>query len=151
MKAFRKAMVACLCYCLIAVLFGSPTAFGAERMAVKSNVANIRSGPGTQHERLWQVERYYPLTIIEKKGEWYRIQDFEGDKGWIHNSLLDKTPSVIIRVNRCNVRTGPGTQFDIAFTADKGIPFKVLEKKGRWYQVQHADGDRGWILNTLLW
>jgi len=131
-------------------LLSSP-AFAAERMAVKANIANIRSGPGTEYEQLWQIEKYHPLLIIGKKGNWYQFQDFEGDQGWVHSSLLDKTETVIVKVDRCNVRTGPGTQYDIAFTAGKGIPFKVIRKKGRWYEVQHADGDRGWIFNALLW
>lgn len=134
---------------LVCLLAG--VAFAAERMAVKSNTANIRSGPGSQYEQLWQIEKYHPVIIIEKKGDWYHFRDFEGDEGWIHNSLLDKTETVIVKVSRCNVRTGPGTEYDIAFNVDKGIPFKVLQKKGRWYEVQHADGDRGWILNTLVW
>jgi SH3-like domain-containing protein len=37
------------------------------------------------------------------------------------------------------------------FDADKGTPFKVLEKKDRWIKVQHADGDTGWIFSSLVW
>jgi SH3-like domain-containing protein len=128
-----------------------PVAWGAERMAVKSDTANIRSGPGMEYEQLWQIEKYHPLMIIQKKGDWYQFQDFEGDKGWIHRSLLDTTETVIVSVNSCNVRSGPGTQFDIVFTVGKGIPFKVIQKKGQWFEVQHADGDRGWIFKALLW
>lgn len=135
----------------VAVCFWAATAFAGERMAVKDDSANIRSGPGTQYEQLWQVEKYHPVIIIEQKGDWCFFQDFEGDKGWIHRSLLDKTETVIVKANQCNVRTGPGTKNNIAFTVDKGIPFKVLQKKGQWYQIQHADGDRGWIINTLVW
>jgi len=127
------------------------TAAAAERMAVKSDVANIRSGPGVEHEILWQIEKYHPLLILEAKGEWYRFKDFEGDEGWIHQPLVDKTEAVIVKVNRANIRTGPGTQYDIAFSADKGIPFKVLQKKDRWIQVQHADGDGGWVFAPLVW
>lgn len=126
-------------------------ACAAERMAVKADIANIRSGPGTDYDQLWQVEKYHPFLVLDKKGAWYSVQDFEGDRGWIHRSLLDKTETVIVKVDRCNVRTGPGTQFDVAFRVTKGIPFKVLQKKGRWYELQHADGDRGWIFNALLW
>jgi SH3-like domain-containing protein len=64
---------------------------------------------------------------------------------------VNKTPTVIVKVKRANIRTGPGTQYDMAFDADKGTPFKVLEKKGRWTKIQHADGDLGWIFNSLIW
>ena len=126
-------------------------AVAAERMAAKGDIANIRSGPGTKHELLWQIEKYHPVLVVEKRGVWYRFKDFEGDEGWIHASLLDKTSTVIVRVRRCNVRSGPSTDTEIAFTVDRGIPFKVLQKKGRWFEVEHADGDKGWIFETLVW
>jgi SH3-like domain-containing protein len=135
-----------VCFALAAGQAGA-----AERMAVKEDIANIRSGPGANYELLWQIEKYHPVLIVEKKGDWYRFKDFEGDEGWIHASLLDKTPTVIVRVRRCNVRSGPSTDQEIAFTVDRGIPFKVLQKKDRWLEVEHADGDKGWLFETLVW
>jgi SH3-like domain-containing protein len=133
-------------------LGGFPTGTpAAERMAVKADTANIRSGPGVTYDLLWQIEKYHPLLVVEQKGPWYRFTDFEGDEGWIHETLVDKTRAVIVKVRKCNVRSGPGTQYDVAFTASKGIPFKVLKTEGRWLQVQHADGDEGWIFNSLVW
>ncbi len=123
----------------------------SERWSVKANLANVRANPNTKADTLWQLERYHPLLVLEKKGAWYRFSDFEGDQGWIHSSLLDKTATVIIKVRRANIRSGPGTKHNLLFDADKGTPFKVLQKKGSWMQVQHADGDSGWIFKTLVW
>ena len=53
--------------------------------------------------------------------------------------------------DRCNIRSGPGNDFKIVFVAEKGIPFKVVKRKGNWIQVQHADGDKGWIYKSLVW
>ena len=126
-------------------------AAASDRMAVKVDTANIRAQPDQQSDTLWQVEKYYPLLILEKKESWYRFKDFEGDVGWIHGSLVDDTPTVIVKVERANIRADAGTQYDLVFDAQKGTPFKVLEKKGRWLKVQHADGDVGWIFNALVW
>ena len=133
------------------LLLTSGVATAGERMAVSGEVANVRARPDTNADVLWQVEKYYPLVVIEEKGAWYRFKDFEGDMGWIHDSLVDKTPTVIVKVNRANVRNGPGTQFDLIFDANRGTPFKVLQEKGRWLQIEHADGDRGWIFKSLTW
>jgi len=88
---------------------------------------------------------------VEVAGKWCRFRDFEKDEGWIFKALLDKTPTVITFKKKCNVRSGPGTQFKIAFTVAKGIPFKVLKRKDEWIQIQHADGDQGWIFKALVW
>jgi SH3-like domain-containing protein len=136
---------------LAAILFFVGGAAASNRMAVKADTANIRAKPDLQSDTLWQVEKYYPLLILEKKESWYRFKDFEGDVGWIHDSLVDDTPTVIVKVDRANLRADAGTQYDLVFDAQKGTPFKVLEKKGRWIKVQHADGDVGWIFNALVW
>ena len=123
----------------------------AERLSVKANIANIRSGPNTSDVVIWQVEKYHPLKVIKKQGSWYFFEDFEGDRGWIHKDLLADIKAVIVKKDKCNVRSGPGTANAIRFTVDKGVPFKVLGKKGDWLQVIHADGDQGWIHRSLVW
>lgn len=123
----------------------------AERMAIVSDIANIRSGPGTEHDILWQVYKNYPIEVIEKQGGWYRFRDFENDIGWIHSSLVEKVATVITKAPKCNVRSGPGTNHDIAFTVVDGISFRLLERKGDWLHVRHADGDSGWIYRSLVW
>ena len=133
---------------LIMLLAGTAS---AERLAVSAPVANIRSGPGTSHNVLWKVEKYFPIRIIEKSGEWYHFEDFEGDKGWVHKSLVRKISAVITKNDACNIRSGPGTSNKIIFTVEKGIPFKVLKRKNSWIHIEHADGDKGWIHKSLVW
>ena len=123
-------------FLLIMLLAGTAN---AERLAVSAPVANIRSGPGTSHNVLWKVEKYFPLRVIEKSGEWY------------HQSLVRKISAVVTKNDACNIRSGPGTKNKIIFTVEKGIPFKVLKRKGSWIHIEHADGDKGWIHKSLIW
>ena len=123
----------------------------AERLTATSSIVNIRSGPGTKYDILWKVGKYHPILVLKKSGNWYRFRDFEGDKGWIHKSLVRKIPSVITNKENCNVRSGPGTKYKILFATEKGVPFKTLKRKGNWIHVQHADGDKGWIHKSLVW
>jgi SH3-like domain-containing protein len=133
----------------LGVLVANPAM--AERLAIKSDIANIRSGPGTDTEVLWQVEKYYPLEVVHKQGDWYLFKDFEGDEGWIHKSLVAPLDTVVVKGDNCNVRSGPGTDNEIRFVAERGIPFKVLKRQGDWVEIQHADGDTGWIHKNLTW
>ena len=123
----------------------------AERLAIRAPVANIRSGPGTNHNVLWKVEQYFPILVIQKSGEWYRFQDFEGDKGWVHKSLVGQIQAVITRTESSNIRSGPGTNHAVLFSVEKGIPFKVLKRTDSWIHILHADGDKGWIHKSLVW
>lgn len=123
----------------------------AEYLTVQVPSANVRSGPGPTADLLWRVEKYHPLDIVEKKGDWYRFRDFEGDEGWIHKDLVSNAPAVIIKKDKTNIRSGPDMKADIVFTVEKGIPFKVVSRKGPWIEVEHADGDKGWINAPMVW
>ena len=123
----------------------------AERLAVSASVANVRSGPGTQHGIIWKIEKYHPVFIINKSDPWYQFKDFEGDQGWVHKSLVGKIKTVITKGDVSNIRSGPGTKYKVLFKVEKGIPFKVLKRQDHWIQIQHADGDEGWIHASLVW
>ena len=124
----------------------------AQRMAVSASTANVRAGPGTKHDVIWQIERHHPVQIKEKRGNWYHFVDFQGDRGWIHRSLLNQTRTVITRKTKCNIRSRPVVKKNnVAFQVSEGIPFRVIKRKGNWIHVEHADGDRGWIHKSLVW
>jgi SH3-like domain-containing protein len=123
----------------------------AEYLTVQVPSANVRSGPAPTADLLWRVEKYHPLDIIEKKGDWYRFRDYEGDEGWIHKSLLGNDSGVIIKKDKTNIRSRPDAKSDVVFTVEKGVPFKVVSRKGQWLEVEHADGDRGWINAAVVW
>ncbi len=137
---------------VMAVLLIMPgLTFAQQRLSVTASIANMRSGPGTKYDVLWQVEQYHPVKIVKKKGNWYKIKDFENDVAWIHESLLGKVKGVITNKAKCNVRAGATKTSKILFTVEKGVPFKVVSKKGNWLKIEHADGDVGWIYKTLVW
>jgi len=69
----------------------------------------------------------------------------------IHKSLVKDIPALITVKEKCNVRSGPGTNHPVVFSVGSGIPFKILGKKGNWIRIKHADGDTGWIHNSLIW
>jgi len=136
---------------ILVLLLAASALAGPQRLAVKVSAANVRSGPGDQYETIWQVGMYHPLQITEKKVEWLHFIDSDKDEGWIHQSLVANIPSVVTISENCKIRSGPGPRQTVTFTAEKGVPFKVLEKKKDWIHVEHVDGDKGWIHQSLVW
>ena len=123
-----------------------------ERLSVTSDIANMRSGPGTKSDILWKAEKYYPVIVVEKEGNWYLVRDYEHNPaGWVHKSLLGKVACVAVKKAKCNVRSKPSTKGAIVFVAEKGVPLKVLDRRKDWVKVKHADGDVGWIHKKLVW
>ncbi len=133
------------------VLFFCTLPVFAQRIAVTSEVANIRTGPGTKYQILWKAEKYFPIKVKKKTGNWILFNDFEGDQGWIHKSMTGKITAVITKSKQCNIRSGPGNKYKVIIQIGKGIPFKVLGKKGPWLHLIHADKEEGWMHKSLVW
>lgn len=136
---------------LAAGLFGAPSSAFAERLAISVDVANVRSGPGTDHQVLWRMERYTPIRAVSTHGDWIFFEDFERTNGWMHTDLVDDTPTVITKNDICNIRSSPGTDQEVLFQAEKGVPFRVTGRSGAWIEIEHADGDTGWIHENMVW
>ena len=126
----------------------------AEALCIKDNRANLRHGPGTRYEKLWEVFKYMPFKKLAKKGDWYRVQDLDGDIFWVHKKLTTKKfKCAVVKDNKTNLRKGPGTKFAKASWSpvDKYFSMKVIKTKGDWIQIQDGVGDKAWIYKPLVW
>lgn len=126
----------------------------AEALCISNNKANLRQGPGTHYEKLWQVFKYMPFKEKKKKGDWYRVEDLDGDIYWVHSKLVTKKyQCAVIKDNKTNLRKGPGTKYDLLSWSpvDKYFSIKVLQIKGQWVRIEDGVGDKGWVSRSLVW
>lgn len=123
----------------------------AEYVSVKKDGVNIRSGPSTTDKIVWQVFESFPLEVIERKGKWAQVVDFEGDKGWIYETLISNQKTVIVTVDTGNMRAGSSTDDPVIATVKKGVVFDVLDMKADWVKVSYKNELTGWMHNSLLW
>jgi SH3-like domain-containing protein len=50
-----------------------------------------------------------------------------------------------------NVRVGPGTKYDVAWTYLKaGVPVEIIQEFDTWRKIRDVDGDEGWVHQNLL-
>lgn len=127
------------------------SASSRELVSVDADNVNMRAGPSKRAEVLWQLGSGYPLEVLQRKGRWLRVVDFENDKGWVARSLTSTTPHTIVKSRKANLRAGPGTRHRVLGQASYGDVFEVLDKRKSWVQVQGEDDRKGWIARRLLW
>ena len=135
------------------IFWGIATA-SSEALCIKNERANLRKGPGTDHEKLWEVFKYMPFKQLGVKGAWKRIQDVDGDIYWVHAPLTtQKYKCAVIKNNKTNLRSGPGTKFPIVPWApvDKFFSMKALKIEKDWVHVEDSTGDKAWIFRPLVW
>lgn len=139
--------------CAAALLLSSvSTATAATFVSVKGDNVNVRTGPGTDNQVSMELFEGYPLKVVETKGDWLKVVDFENDSGWIHTSLVDKGNTVIVNGSTSvNMRSEPTTKSSVIANVDRGVVLTKVESRGKWLKLKHSSGLVGWIYKPLLW
>ena len=117
---------------------------------VKVNSAlNMRSGPGSNYGVIGTLRNNDKVEIIKDVDGWYEIR-FNGKVGYVSKSYItivneganNGTESVIkegtvygVSTN-LNVRTGPGTSYQVVGYLLSGDKVKILGEENGWYKVQ---------------
>jgi SH3-like domain-containing protein len=135
---------------LTALLLASAVS-AAEFVSVVKDGVNLRANPDTNAAVLFQLPAGYPLQVIERKGDWLNVSDYENDKGWIAASLVANTPSVIVKAAKGNIRSGAGTESPQVGKVVRDVILKKLEQQGDWIKVSHPQLPSGWIHKQLVW
>jgi SH3-like domain-containing protein len=136
---------------LVAMLTFAAAASAAEFVSVVKDGVNLRSAPDTASGVLFQLPAGYPLQIIERKGDWLNVSDYENDKGWISASLVSKVPYVIVKAAKGNIRADAGTDAPQVGRVVSEVILKKIDQQGDWIKVSHPQLSSGWIHQQLVW
>ncbi|MGB9552790.1 MAG: N-acetylmuramoyl-L-alanine amidase, partial [bacterium] len=165
-KAFLSFLLLILCFSL----FPSwPRVWGEQKAYVSGEIANLRTGPGTEYQLLYTLEYGTELMIkdhaTDQEGKlWYQVYVPSLDlEGWIASWLvtIEGTSSNQPQGNTAivnsfsNLRSGPSADYDIIGTLEENIPVKVIGSSWTtedelWFQVETPAGDSGWVYQDLL-
>lgn len=120
-------------------------------VSMKAKEGNVRRGPGLTHRIDW-VFRHTdtPLLITAEFGHWRRVQDKDGQGGWMHYALLSGVRTVIVNAPTIPLRKKPNLQTSPAALAEEGVIAKLKKCLPEWCQIS-SGGYNGWALKTDLW
>lgn len=142
-----------LCALISIFLVASIPVWAGEEGVVKTNVLNVRKGPGTNYSVLTQVKAGEAYRVLEKSEEWAKIVLHNGQEGWVSKEYLNiktvETTKVTVKNNAVNLRKGPGTGFDKVGQVQAGVSLEVIGERNGWFQVQHSSG-QAWIAGWLV-
>ena len=130
----------------------SKTKESSETVSVLKDGANVRTGPDAKDPVAMELFMGYPLKVVEKKGEWLKVSDFENDTGWINNKMVGPGTTVIVNAKKpINMRSEPKESGAIIANIEHGVVLTKISTKGDWVKVKHTKGTEGWINKKLLW
>jgi len=121
-------------------------------VSLRSDTVYVRAGPGMRYPVKWVYQRRgYPLQVIQEFDTWRKVQDIDGDEGWVHQSLLSGNRHVLIEApDAITMYKKPSDSSRPVAQAEKGVVAKLNECEDNWCNVS-ASGYDGWVLKTSLW
>ena len=91
-----------------------------------------------------------PLQITGEFGNWRRVQDRDGQGGWMHFSLLSGNRTVIVDRDLSALHAKPDPEAPVNAYAEAGVVAQLGECVEEWCRIS-AGGQRGWIEKAALW
>ena len=120
-------------------------------LTTRYNEVNVRNGPGLNNLILFKIlKKGYPLLIIEKFENWYRVVDFNGNKGWISKTQLSNDSYVIIVKRSEKVLKFPNHNSKILALAKMNFILELEKCRKKWCKVK-SDKIKGWVPKQSLW
>jgi SH3-like domain-containing protein len=119
-------------------------------VSLKTDEGNARRGPALDQRIDWVfVREDMPLRITAEYGHWRRVEDRDGEGGWVHYSLLSGTRTVIVD-RRLPLRASPeGNAQEIALL-EQNVVARLESCEPDWCRIS-AGGYGGWAPKDALW
>ena len=120
-------------------------------VSLKTDEGNARRGPALDQRIDWVfVREDMPLQITAEYGHWRRVEDRDGEGGWVHYSLLSGTRTVIVDQDRLPLRSRPEDNAPEIALLEQNVVARLETCEVEWCRIS-AGGYGGWAHKTALW
>jgi SH3-like domain-containing protein len=91
-----------------------------------------------------------PLMVTGEYGHWRRVQDIDGQGGWMHFRLLSGTRTVTFKGEKNPLHRRSNEGSEILVFAEKGVIGKLEKCTKDWCKV-YVSKEKGWVLKVDIW
>ncbi len=132
--------------------FGDVTGLPIPRfVSTKSDRVNVRIGPGRDYSINWVYRRKgLPLKVIAEYDNWRKVEDFEGEGGWVHSRLISGNRFIIFLSETSNLKRKANEKSPNLAIIERGVIAKLLSTSPSWCKVS-VNGFSGWVLRSRVW
>ena len=146
-----------------ALLLSLATAFGATGASaqdkkppywasIASGEAMMRTGPGRNYPGIWLYKRRdLPIRVIQIYPNWRKIEDPDGEQGWMLVTLLSDRRTGIVKPGQPrSIHSKPDANSPVRYRAEHGVVGRLEKCDGTWCRIQIGQR-QGWIAQGDLW
>jgi SH3-like domain-containing protein len=120
-------------------------------VSLKGTEGRARRGPARSHRVDWIfTRRDMPLRVTAEFEHWRRVEDVEGQGGWIHYGSLSGVRTVLLTRDMVAMRSQPRANAPEVALLERGVVARILTCQPDWCRLG-AEGQRGWVERRALW
>ncbi len=120
--------------------------------SLRDETANMRTGPRSSYPIKWVYKRKnMPLKVIGKDSVWRKVEDIDGDQGWMHVKLLTGQRTAVVTGSEVQpMRDEPNPSATINWRAEPGVVGKISECDAA-YCLFDVSGRLGYVERGAIW
>jgi N-acetylmuramoyl-L-alanine amidase len=131
-------------------------------VVIQVDSLNVRSGPGLSYPVVYGVKKDQSYEVLAKDGEWIKIKISQNSSGWLAGWLVSEeskdndSEPIVQRAEKMEstadglrIRKGPGTNFQVIGSVNKGDVLQYKEKSEGWIRISFKQVD-GWVHSDYL-
>ncbi|MFN4056817.1 MAG: SH3 domain-containing protein [Roseinatronobacter sp.] len=120
-------------------------------VSLKANEGNARRGPDTSHKVDWVfTRRDQPLRVTAEFEHWRRVEDADGQGGWMHYALLSGARSVLVTGDMVQLHQRPQATTSVTALLERGVIAQLRQCQRDWCLLE-VDKLRGWTEKRHVW
>jgi SH3-like domain-containing protein len=150
---FKTAAFSILLFLLSSPSFASQEIVEVDYFSsLRASETNIRSGPGQNYPIKFTFKmRGIPVRVINEYDNWNEIEDYEGQTGWVSQSLLTKKRTLLIRTSKSfiNMHRKNNEKSRIIFRLEKNVIGDYLKCLKDWCAIK-VNGKKGWVQKSEI-
>lgn len=122
-------------------------------VSLRSDKVYVRAGPGLRYPIKWIYKRAgMPVEVVQEFESWRKVKGYDGDEGWVHQSLLSGERTVLITQapEPVPMRDGYNGEARMVARLEPQVVASVDKCSGEWCRIE-TGGYRGWVERNFLW
>lgn len=135
------------------IVLGPETGLPLPRfVSLKVDAGNMRVQPSTNHARSHiYLREGLPFKVLEERGDWRRVEDYEGVQGWMKNTILSNNRTFRVMVPMANLYVRADMQSPVRAELEERVVGNLnFCRIDGWCRADLPEAS-GWILAQDIW
>lgn len=141
-------------YAILLNLFFINNSFSAKQIqqvnyfsSLRANETNVRSGPGQNYPIKFIYKlKGIPVKVISEYDNWNEIEDYDGQTGWITQSLVTKKRTLMVYSKKPSIemRKKPKIDSRLVYRLENFVIAEYLKCEEQFCAIK-INGKKGWV------